>query len=191
MRSIEDIFAKRIEHDCSRCVALCCTATKISSKSPGFNFDKEPFTACDNLREVNGQKLRFQCQIWATTGTPPCEGCLKFECYGSGNIATEIIEKMGLPADHRKPTEMSQTEFEFLTKSRNTLFAVLYSEFRKVVSDKSDQDAMTRFSACYLAMQALLDWVQTAERSGDGIPPELLERTIEANIQLLNAQATR
>ena len=69
--------------DCEKCFALCCVALYFSS-TDGFPADKDAGKACPNLQ------TDFRCKVHQELSTLGLKGCTTFDCFGSGQIVSQI-----------------------------------------------------------------------------------------------------
>ncbi len=74
-----------LRSDCSRCAGLCCVAYPFD-RSEQFAYDKSGDEPCRHLTPS------FRCSIHAERAQRGFAGCARYECYGAGQMITDIYE---------------------------------------------------------------------------------------------------
>lgn len=75
---------ERLKSDCKQCCGLCCVGL-FFSKVDGFLDDKEAGTPCQYLKED------FTCNSYTDLLDKGSVGCLRYECFGAGQLVIQKI----------------------------------------------------------------------------------------------------
>ena len=70
--------------DCSRCASLCCRYLAFD-RSASFGFDKAAGESCRHLL------ANHRCRIHARRADVGFSGCVSYDCYGAGQVATALF----------------------------------------------------------------------------------------------------
>jgi hypothetical protein len=71
--------------DCSRCAGLCCVAYPFD-RSEQFAYDKAGDEPCRHLTPS------FRCSIHAERAHREFAGCARYECFGAGQMITDLYD---------------------------------------------------------------------------------------------------
>lgn len=78
--------------DCARCASLCCRYLAFD-RSESFGFDKVAGETCRNLL------ANHRCGIHARRAALGFSGCVSYDCYGAGQVATALFAGGTLETD--------------------------------------------------------------------------------------------